>query len=346
MSEAQDSASVADRRPLYAWFSQLEPVLPIVCYADLPTPVEALPDLGLRADGQARAWVKRDDLTHRDYGGNKVRKLEFIQAEIRQRRVRHVYTFGATGTNAGLATAKMCAMEGVACTVFLFDQPRSPTVDKHYAALQNSGARLIHCGSLINAVLAFYLHPARLFSGQYFLYAGCSNPAATFGFVNAAFELAEQVRSGQLPEPNALFVAASSGSTLAGLNLGCHLAGLQTQVVGIRVAPEKLGPFDACSRQLVEKQQQAAIRFLQSQGLKQPESPVPKIVLRDAWYGEGYGVPTDAGQAALNRFAEWGVALESTYTAKAAAAFLDHLKHADSEQSVLFWNTYNSRPLV
>lgn len=331
-------------RPLFRAFPQLAEVLPFVGYAELPTPVEPLADLpGARtAAGAVRAWIKRDDLTNADYGGNKVRKLEFVRGEIRQRGAKHVYTFGATGTNAGLATARMCAAEGLACTVLLFDQPASPTVDRHYRALQRSGARLVHCGSLLNAVLAFYLHPARLLSGSYFLYAGCSNPVATFGYVNAAFELAEQVRDGQCPEPDKLFVAASSSSTLAGLTLGCHLAGLKTRVLGIRVAPEKLGPFDACSAAVADRQQQAAWATLQRHVPNLSGSP-PPARMSGAWYGAGYGEPTAEGAAAMAAFAGLGYTLEATYTAKAAAAFLEALRTGD--ETVLFWQTYNSRPL-
>lgn len=342
---SDDDLEGASKRPLFRRFPELMQVLPIVAYADLPTPIEPIPRLGLSSDGQARAWIKRDDLSHPQYGGNKLRKLEFIRGEIRQKGVSHVYTFGATGTNAGLATAKMCADEGVPCTVFLFDQPPSPTVEKHYQALQSSGARLVHCGSLLMAALAFYLHPARLKADHYFLYAGCSNPSATFGFVNAAFELADQIQQGEAPEPAALFVATSSGSTLAGLSLGCSLAGLRTRVIGIRVAPEKLGIFDACNTRVVEKQQLAAMRFLQRYVPQLREQQLPAIELSDAWYGEGYGVPTKEGEAALRRFADFGYVLESTYTAKAAAAFLDTVETGSADHSVLFWNSYNSRPL-
>lgn len=338
------SESASPSRPLFTAYPQLREVLPFVGYAELPTPVEPMAGLagGKGPDGTVRAWIKRDDLTHPDYAGNKVRKLEFVRGEIRQRGATHVYTFGATGTNAGLATARMCAYEGIACTVFLFDQPPSATVERHYQALQNSGARLVHCGSLLNAVLAYYLHPARLSAKSYFLYAGCANPVATFGYVSAAFELAEQIRAGDSPEPEKIFVAASSSSTLAGLNLGCFLAGLKTAVVGVRVAPAKLGPFDACSAAVAQKQQDAAWALLQKHLPLRGKVP-PRVVMRGEWYGDGYGVPTAAGQQALVAFQEQGFTLEATYTAKAAAAFLQALQSGD--QPLLFWHTYNSRPL-
>ncbi|MDH3410055.1 MAG: hypothetical protein OEN51_11885, partial [Gammaproteobacteria bacterium] len=43
---------------------------------------------------------------------------------------------------------------------------------------------------------------------------------------------------------------------------------------------------------------------------------------------------------------ELGLALETTYTGKAMAAMLHDLNQQQyARQSMLFWNTYNSRPL-
>lgn len=327
-------------RPLFKHYPQLREALPFADYAQLPTPVGALAGLD---GGAGHAWIKRDDLTRCDYGGNKIRKLEFVLGELRARGADHVYTFGATGTNAGLATALMCRQEGLACTVFLFDQPDSPTVRRNYAALQASGARLVHCHSLLRTVLAYYLRPARLSTRSYFLYAGCSNPVATFGYVNAGFELAEQIAAGDCPEPEQIYVAASSSGTLAGLTLGCALAGLKSQVVGIRVAQSKLGPFDACTAQVAEKQLAQALDVLARHIPELRGFNPPPIVLRDEWYGPGYGAPTPEAEQAITRFGEQDIPLERTYTGKSAAAFLEALDKG--EGPILFWNTYNSRPL-
>ena len=62
--------------PLFDAFPALASVLAPVRLAELPTPVAGLPAFG------SRAWIKRDDLTHPVYGGNKIRKLEFVLADI------------------------------------------------------------------------------------------------------------------------------------------------------------------------------------------------------------------------------------------------------------------------
>lgn len=331
-----DAVAATSARPLFERYPALRGRLPFAPFAELPTPVEPLPVEG-------PAWIKRDDLTHPQYGGNKVRKLEFVLGEIRARGARHVYTFGATGTNAGLATALMCKREGLACTVLLFDQPDSATVRRNYAAMGALGARRVHCRTLLRTALAYYGHPARLSPRSYFLYAGCSNPVATFGYVNAAFELAQQIEAGQCPAPYKIFVPVGSSSTLAGLTLGCRLAGLKTSVIGIRVAPARLGPFAACTPEVANGQIDAALAQLARWVPELAALEAPRATLLDDWYGPGYGAATPEGLAAIGTFAGYGLPLEQTYSAKAAAAFLAELKSARGP--LLFWNTYNSRPM-
>lgn len=331
--------------PLFKEFQALANTLEPVALCDLPTPVNALPAI----DGNA--FIKRDDLTHHEYGGNKLRKLEFIAAEWRARNTRHVYTFGATGTNAGVATAMVCRELGIACTVFTFDQPRSPTVEKNQALMRHYGAHLVHLGPLWATALCWYAHPRRLDPHSYFLFAGCSNPVATFAYINAAFELRAQIEKGECPAFAEIVVAAGSAATLAGLTLGAALAGLRsgdgtaTRVIGVRVAPAKVGPFDACTTDVVRKMMvDAQQRLLHAQPeLATRLNALPEVYLRDDWYGPGYGVTTGATERAIEQAAACGVALEQTYSGKAFAALLDHLHKASGP--VLFWNTYNSRPL-
>lgn len=323
--------------PLFDAFPALATRLSPQRLCDLPTPVEPLPALA------GNAWIKRDDITHAAYGGNKLRKLEFIAADMRAQGTRRVYTFGATGTNAGVAAALVCQQLGIACTVFTFDQPHSATVEKNQALMRHYGANLVHVGPLWATALRWYAHPRRLDPRSYFLFAGCSNPAATFAYINAAYELREQVAKGLCPEPAEIVVAAGSAATLAGLTLGCALAGMKTRVIGVRVAPAKVGPFDACTENVVTAMMRKAWREIAraEPGITLPS--LPQVTLRDDWFGAGYGVPTAAGDKAMQTAARSGISLEPTYSAKAFAAFLDRLPQ--TKGAVLFWNTYSSRPL-
>jgi D-cysteine desulfhydrase len=326
--------------PLFEKYPQLKQSIGHEPLAELPTPVQQLKTIDA-----TNAWIKRDDLTHSNYGGNKVRKLEFILPEIKALRKNHVITFGAIGTNAGVATALMCHENNLRCTIYLFDQPISDTVRNNLKLMQAYGAELIYKGSLIKAALAFYLSPYRLKPRSYFLFAGCSNPVAIFSYVNAAFELKQQIQQGLCPEPASIHVPVGSCATVAGLTLGVKLAGLNTVVKGTRVAPSSVGPIDSCTPEVINKMIEQGCHVLKRQVPALHDFKAPKCTLLEDYYGDGYGEATSEAVSAINIMSDQeGITLEATYTGKAFAAFLDDLKTTD--KPVLFWHTFNSRKTI
>lgn len=328
------SSTASKQLPLFRAYPKLEDLLAPQSFANIPTDTQALPKLA------SNAWIKRDDLTHKEYGGNKIRKLDFVLSDIRRQNKKHVITFGATGTNAGVATAIMCYRNNLKCTVYLFDQPVTDTVKKNLELMRRYGAELIYKGSLLKTVLAYYLSPYRLNKDSYFLWAGCSNDVATFAYVNAAYELKQQIDNGDLPEPEHIFVPVGSCFTLAGLTLGVKMAGLNSKVIGIRVAPAYLGPFPACTAGEVNKVIAKAYDWLKKNSV-QLDFDRPDCLFSDDYFGEGYGCATEQSQQAIDTFFKASIQLENTYSAKAAAAFLEKTNSSDKPQ--LFWNTFNSR---
>src|SRR5690606_22680924 len=83
-------------------FPQVRRRLPYMRLGSAPTPVRQLTDL---PGGGPEIWVKDESGYGGPWGGNKVRKLEWILPDARRRRRRTILTFGALGTNHGLATA-------------------------------------------------------------------------------------------------------------------------------------------------------------------------------------------------------------------------------------------------
>jgi 1-aminocyclopropane-1-carboxylate deaminase/D-cysteine desulfhydrase-like pyridoxal-dependent ACC family enzyme len=318
---------------LFDYYPVLKRCVPHTVLASLPTPVE-------RLNAGDQAWIKRDDMTHDEYGGNKIRKLEFIVAEAMLQNKKRIITFGAIGTNHGVATSMLCQQKGLACTVYLFDQPTSKIVQQNLRLMHYYGADLVYCGSLVSTVSHYYLTLARLNRDNYFLFAGGSNIAGTLGFVNAAFELKQQIDKGELPEPDIIICPVGSGSTLAGLTIGCQLAGMKTRVKGIRVAPAYLGPFPACTSSSVLSLMRKTQRYLQKRGVNANDD-WNKPTLNDEYYGEGYGIATPCGEQAQASMLRHGIELEQTYTAKAVAAFYDSLR--DHQGHCLYWHTFNSQ---
>jgi D-cysteine desulfhydrase len=327
---------------LFEAFPTIAGRVPWMKLGDWPTPVARLSRLGVND-----LWIKRDDLSSAVYGGNKVRKLEFILAAAAGRGCRDLITLGGIGSNHALATAIFCRRLGLRVTLLLFRQPLTEEVRRHLLLMHAHGARMVLRPTLGRAVASYYLGMRLRHPRACFVFAGGSNPEGTLGFVNAAFELRRQVDAGELPEPGVIFCPFGSGGTLAGLELGVRLAGLSSRVFGVRVTASRLGPFAAATEGTAARLMERALVGLDREAPCAREiRRRPPVVLHD-YFGAGYGEATAAGLAAAQlMFEQEGIRLDPVYTGKTVAAVLDFCKNLGAAAGpVLYWHTYNSADL-
>lgn len=309
----------------------------------LPTPVAPLAGIA-RARGLGQLWIKRDDLSSPLYGGNKPRKLEWLLGAARTRGRRAVITFGGIGTHHGLATA-ICARDaGMRTTLVLLPQPVTEHV-RHTLLLHHAFGCELHLAASVPGVAATALgvlaRGALRGEPLAIVPTGGTSALGAIGYVNAACELAEQVRAGEVPEPAAIFVALGSGGTVAGLVLGLRLAGLRSRVVAVLVN-DILPP----GARRIAGLARGALRRLRRLDPSLPALAVgpADVTIERAYLGPAYGAVTDAGVAAQRLLAEAeGIELETTYTAKTLAAMLDLAARPPyRDQPLLFWNTYSA----
>lgn len=331
-------------RALFGHFPALAGALPHRSVAELPTPVDLHPgaDLGLNCAGLA---VKRDDASSPLYGGNKVRKLEFLLADALERGCRAVATFGVAGSNHALATAIHARRLGLEAYSLLTHQSNAAYVARNLLAGHTAGAHLVAFDSE-EAAAAGARRLVREGEARdapvCVIPGGGSSPLGALGFVSAALELADQVAAGLLPAPELIYVALGTTGTVAGLMLGLALAGLDTEVVAVRVVREDIG-----SPSRILALQRGAARLLAPgvPGLDGDyEGRLP--TLRHEFLGPGYARFTPEGVAAIAwARARLGIRLEGTYTGKACAALLaDAGAGRLAGRQVLFWDTYSPAP--
>lgn len=310
--------------------------LPSVELGRFPTPVQRL---DLPAAAGVELWIKRDDLAGERYGGNKVRKLELLLGHALAKKKSRVVTIGALGSHHALATTIYARGLGLDATLVLYPQPLTPHVVENLLLDHSYGAELKRAGHPTTAPAVALARCARDPRGTSFIPPGGSSALGTLGHVEAALELAAQVRAGELPEPALVVVAFGTGGTAAGLALGFALAGLRTRVVAVRVV-EAFVTTRALLRHLLA----GARRILARRGAptaKLPRRTIDRIEIDPAELGPGYGKPTDAAAAATETFRPLGIELETTYTGKAAAAFL-RLAREGAARRILYWHTYSS----
>ena len=311
--------------------------LPHVRLGTSPTPVRRLDGI----DVDAEVWIK-DEGRYGDgaWGGNKVRKLEWIIPEAHRRGRSTLFTVGGIGTHWGLAAALYGREHGLRTVLGLVDQPVDDHVREQLRRLAASGAtirRYPSVGRLKLAapwILARHSSRGRL---PYYLPAGGSSPVGTLGYVETALEIASQVASGELPEPGTVVTAVGSGGTAAGLALGLRMAGLRTRVLGVVVNDSFR--LDAVTVSRLARQTAALLR---SRGADVSIEVAPGDLTASAeWMGRTYGATTEAGSRAIEAAACWDLGLEPVYTAKALGAVLAIGARLDGP--VLFLQTHGPR---
>ena len=292
--------------------------------------------------------VKRDDLSSPLYGGNKVRKLEFILAEAAAKHAREVLTFGYAGSNHALATAYWARHLGIASTLILLPQASAHYVRRNILADIACGARLRHVDGLSQAAwtaISEWNRSRERYGRRPFVIApGGSSVTGALGFVAAAFELADQVRQGLCPVPDRLYVPLGSGGTVAGLAIGMAMAGLRTTIVGVRVVERRF-----IGRRTVEcLYRRMRGRLSRSFGttIDVPRN-AENVEIRHDYFGEGYARVTAEARGAARLAEDYcGLQLEGTYTAKAFACLVDDaLQGKLRDQHAMFWHTYSSADL-
>ncbi|MCJ7591850.1 MAG: pyridoxal-phosphate dependent enzyme [Woeseiaceae bacterium] len=308
-------------------------------FASLPTPISHHSFEFVA--GNRTVAVKHDDQTSSIYGGNKIRKLEYIFQRARERGAERIATFGAVGSNHALATAIFAKEFGLACTCFLAHQKPTANIPATLNAHLELGTELVRYGGGVNRRELFrrYLQNRQV----WVIPLGGTCWLGAVGFVNAGMELAAQIESGELESPDRIYIANGTMGSVAGLALGLALADLPTEIHAIRVADNQFVKREVLNRLMIKT---ATLLNRFDPFIPADLAARSRIVWRDEFYAGGYAHADDATLRAVDFAKEnLGLVLETTYTGKAMAALLHDLETNDAGRSNLFWNTYNSRSL-
>ncbi|MGH7458962.1 MAG: 1-aminocyclopropane-1-carboxylate deaminase/D-cysteine desulfhydrase, partial [Longimicrobiaceae bacterium] len=281
--------------------------------------------------GGPRLLVKRDDAIPFGFGGNKVRKLELVAAEAVAAGADTLVTVGSVQSNHARVTAAVAAKLGLGCLIIINgEKPDRRSGNSLLADLL--GAEIEYVATREErpaAIRAAVERLRRIGRTPYAVPLGASTPLGALGLVRSIGELL-----GQLPAPDAIVHATSSGGTQAGLVAGCALYGLETRVLGVS-SDESAAEVERAVRGIVV----GAGDLLGCDG---EALAACALEVDDGFIGEGYGHPT-AGSREAQRLAARSEALfvDHTYTAKALAALIAYVRAGRfrDDQTVLFWHT-------
>lgn len=297
-----------------------------------PTPLHKLPRVSTDLD--IDLWIKRDDLTGFAMGGNKGRKLEYQIAEVLASGAEAVVTCGALQSNFIRQLGAACAMYGLKCAAAVMETPFEEEAP-HAPGLtpQNGNVRLNEIFGVDLRLFpndtweTLYAH-AQALAEQYerddykthVIPIGGSSPLGAYAFVEAAKELKEPF--------DWIVHPTSSGSTQTGLSHAFR--GTTTKVLGIACDPEP---------EIVEDFARLSEGLTQIADLG-PPIPAEEFLINLNYVGPGYGVPSEAGNKAIEYLAQKeGILLDPIYTGKAFAGLIDLAKKGELKGRICFWHT-------
>lgn len=312
---------------------------PRIRLAHLPTPIEHLTRLSAHLGGP-EIWIKRDDCTGLSTGGNKTRKLEFLMAEAQAQGADLVITQGATQSNHARQTAACAAKLGMACHILLED--RTGSNDPNYNLNGNVFLDFLHgataekrpgSGLDMNAEMEAVAEKFRAEGRNvYTIPGGGSNPTGALGYANAAMELVTQANNMGLKIDRIVHATGSAG-TQAGLIVGLKAINANIPLLGIGVRAPKA--------KQEENVYNLAVKTAEKLGC-------PGVVKREDveantdYVGEGYGIPTKEGLAAIEMFARLeGILLDPVYSGKGAAGMIDLIRKGafKGDENIVFVHT-------
>jgi D-cysteine desulfhydrase family pyridoxal phosphate-dependent enzyme len=315
----------ADLRELLSRF----PSLPLVSG---PTLVEPMPSLLRMLGGGPSLFIKRDDAIPFGFGGNKVRKLALVAARAVAEGADTLITAGGVQSNHARATAATAAKLGLrAVLVANGEMPQQLTGNALLDQLL--GAEVVYVPTREERMPMIESLAERLRDEgrkPFAIPIGASTPLGALGFALAMAELVDQ-----MPAPDIIVHATSSGGTQAGLVAGCRLLGLRTRVLGISADDSTLS-LSAQVRAII-----SGIADLLDLDPHTLSRGTP-IEVDDRFVGGGYGVPTDESREAIELAARTeAIFLDPTYTAKAMAGLITYVRRQKfkDNQTVLFWHT-------
>ena len=321
--------------------------LPRTSLGFYPTPLHKLERLS--AELGVNIYLKRDDLSGvSTFGGNKMRKLEYLLGDALAQGADTVFTYGATQSNHAMQTVAAACKCGLHPVLYLVSvvEPDKETLranllldyiygaEVHIVQMEpgeeeaDAEARSFAMGAEhVERLRAEGKHP-------YDVPMGGASPVGSVGFAGGFVELEEQCASTGI-KPDYLYHASGTGGTLAGLAAGRALLGADMRIVSVAVSPKDEG-YEARTADLANR----ALGVIGASN--DVRVSAEDLQVERGYFAPGYEIPNEWGNGAIRRLARTeGVLMDTVYSGKAFGGLLDHIERGIVPQgsTVVFWHT-------
>lgn len=308
-----------------------------------PTPLMKLERLSRLLE--INLYMKRDDFTGQNlFGGNKIRKLEYIMGKAKAEGAEYVFTYGATQSNHAMQTVSACCKLGMKPVLFLTAIVKSEDyfgnllLDKimgaeiHIVNLeegeneQDGMRRTFHQGHEYRRKLEAEGHKC------FDVPMGGAVKEGSAAFIGGYEELENQLKGIGI-HADYLFHATGTGGTMAGLAAGRKLLLSDTEIISVQVGPNK--------ETFAQENADLGNDALEWLGFDRILT-AGDIHLEGNYYYPGYEQPNEKATEAIQLTAnQEGILLDPVYSGKAMAGLIDYVRTGKIAKgsNVVFWHT-------
>jgi 1-aminocyclopropane-1-carboxylate deaminase len=293
-----------------------------------PTALEPLPRLSAHLGGKVEIWAKREDCNSGlAFGGNKIRKLEYLVPDILAQGADTLVSIGGVQSNHTRQVAAVAAKLGLKCHLIQGSWVDWP--DGIYDRVGN-----IQLSRILGAEIEFSqedfsialkeswargVEAVRKAGGKpYGIPAGASDhPLGGLGYAGFAEELRKQEKDLGF-RFDVILTASGSGSTQGGMVAGFAEEGRASQVVGIDITAKP-----EATRAMVMK---IAQRTAEMVGVKRAIGDADINLVEDYAY-PAYGIPSKATLEAIRLAARFeGLVTDPVYEGKSMQGMIEMVR--------------------
>ena len=293
-----------------------------------PTALEPLPRLSAHLGGKVEIWAKREDCNSGlAFGGNKIRKLEYLVPDILAQGADTLVSIGGVQSNHTRQVAAVAAKLGLRCHLIQGSWVDWP--DGIYDRVGN-----IQLSRILGAEIEFSqedfsialkeswargVEAVRKAGGKpYGIPAGASDhPLGGLGYAGFAEELREQEKDLGF-RFDVILTASGSGSTQGGMVAGFAEEGRASQVVGIDITAKP----EATRAMVTKIARETAVMA----GMKRTIAEDDITLVEDYAY-PAYGIPSKATLEAIRLAARLeGLVTDPVYEGKSMQGMIDMVR--------------------
>lgn len=278
-------------------------------------------------------YIKRDDMVPFSFGGNKARKAFNFFREIDTGGFDIVVTYGSSSSNHCRIVSNMAAAHHFPCSIISPKEASEPTYNSKMMKLFGAEITTVPVNE-VRDIIDKKLNKFREKGMKpYFIPGGGHGNLGTQAYVDCYDEICQFEKDRNI-HFDYIFFASGTGTTQAGLVCGQLIKDDKRQIIGISIArknPE--------GRQIVLN---SIKDYLTEKKINISDVDISiATIFVDDYTGGGYGQQNEVIKENIYMILkQYGIPMDSTYTAKAYTGMLDYIEKEQIEnKNILFIHT-------